>query len=299
MNALFSPSLLFLSPEAWNDEARRDQFLAHLLDHLDWIDKLGVSTIYWSDTMEALLWTDPQLPPWRRDRDWQLNIVPVLSTRFSRRQSIVAVDGGPAPFRILPIQAIDGVRGDILSAFLALAHVVSIADIRWCICLGASEAATVRFLEFQCDCHQPVRPRLVRSGSDWLSYIDFLNLFWPSGDQESAERFRLLVECALVKKHLAGQVRVDFRLTDSFLVSISRERRLRQDIVDSLCARIAATQNEAVHNKGLQDEEIDPRSHTRRFRVTRAARIHYRYSGAAEILLIEYYGQGQHDIGLR
>ena len=159
------------------------------------------------------------------------------------------------PSRLLPVQAIEAVRPDILAGFLTLAHAAGMVGGDPCVCLGASEAATVNFIEFQCACHNAVRPCLVRKGSDWLRQIDFVNLFWPNGDQESAVNFQLVMECSLVARQTRDNVKVSYRLTDSFLRSISREGRLRQDIVDSVCARIIATQTEAMQHKGLQDEK--------------------------------------------
>lgn len=39
MNAVFEPSLLFISDADWADEEKQDAFLQHLLNHLTIIDQ--------------------------------------------------------------------------------------------------------------------------------------------------------------------------------------------------------------------------------------------------------------------
>ena len=136
-----------------------------------------------------------------------------VKSRFSRRQSIVDVPGELLPTRLLPVDALDDVREDILSAFLTLAHAVNGSEGKCCVCLGASEAATVSFLEFHCKCHEAFIACLVRSGKDWLKQVDFIDLYWPAGGLWDPEQFRLLMYCALVEKGLDGRLKVAYNMT--------------------------------------------------------------------------------------
>jgi hypothetical protein len=64
MNALFEPSLLFISEMDWYDEEKQDAFLAHLIGHLDVIDDYDMCKIWWTDELQTILVGNPTMHPW-------------------------------------------------------------------------------------------------------------------------------------------------------------------------------------------------------------------------------------------
>ena len=74
---IFDPSVLFISDEDWKDDLKRDEFLEHLIENIDIIDKYKFTMIYWSDELEEFFWLDPLLP-WRRDRSTRMLFTDVL-----------------------------------------------------------------------------------------------------------------------------------------------------------------------------------------------------------------------------
>ncbi len=67
-----------------------------------------------------------------------------------------------------------------------------------------------------------------------------------------------------------------------------------------MAKRLTLTKVEAVSDEGLSDEPVRGKKGERRFRVSGVCRIHYKYSKIDNnLLLLNYYGEGEHDKGLK
>jgi hypothetical protein len=99
-----------------------------------------------------------------------------------------------------------------------------------------------------------------------------------------------------------GQPKLTFRyafgFTAGFVGSLSKEQQLRSEILGSIVSRLRLTQAQAGRDGGLKDESVKGKAGVRRFRVTRAARIHYRYGYSGRLVFTDYFGEGKHDEGL-
>jgi hypothetical protein len=51
MNAVFEPTLIFVTEADWHDVQKQDVFLELLLCHIDFIDKYDICAIHWTDEL--------------------------------------------------------------------------------------------------------------------------------------------------------------------------------------------------------------------------------------------------------
>jgi hypothetical protein len=84
MNAVFEPSLLFISNENWQDEDKQDLFLKHLINQLEIIDKFDISKIWWTDELQTILIGNPNMHPWFGS-DLRNPIIVAISQMFYNR----------------------------------------------------------------------------------------------------------------------------------------------------------------------------------------------------------------------
>lgn len=124
MKAVFEPEILFISESDWQDPEKRDVFLNHLLETLENINNYKITKVYWTDDLEELLWEHPQLPPWRRDRDWNLQIVPIIYRAFNIAREFIQSDESLSSCLMQPVLNCSCFEGLALSSFLELMHIV-------------------------------------------------------------------------------------------------------------------------------------------------------------------------------
>jgi hypothetical protein len=135
-NTVSDASLLFITLEHWQDEEIRDRFLSLLFGHLREIDRYRLTRLYWTDELEARLWTDPQLPPWRMDRDWNLRIVPIIARLFRANRVLIEGCGEIPGCQVEPAMGWNGALQEAGQCVLSLMHYVIGAGEEVLLCLG-------------------------------------------------------------------------------------------------------------------------------------------------------------------
>jgi len=304
MNTVFDPSILFISEEDWQNPEKRDFFLEHLLAHLENITEHHITQIYWTDELEELLWTHPQLPPWRLDRDWQLKIVPILYDLFAKCRIILEDLEEESLCTMQPPLKTRYDVGEIHDSFLKLMHFLLALEENVYFCVGIdNQLSGDKSYEFHSDTHEFIlRPVLINKPDEWFKEIDILGNYWPSAYNDD-EVAKLKVALEIMARVELGKSATDeflykYELTHTFVRSIIRGRPRAKEILYSMAKRLMLHQKAASSDKGLKDEPLRGQSNVRRFRVTGANRIHYSYSGAKKIEFLNYYREGEHDKGL-
>jgi hypothetical protein len=298
-NCAFDPAMLFISVADWADEAQRDDFLRHLLDHLSFIDRFGLTRILWTDELESCIWSEPQLPPWRMDRDWNLQLVPVIRRMFHQNLELVTGTDGLTPCNLAPELSSRYGRVDIDSSFRRLMHRLLFEGIEVYLCLSRENHGS-EGIECVCDCHEAtLRLTTVATLAAWYGHVDIEAELWPASAFDST-RLGLAVEmvCRVRFARTPEAFRYSADWSTDFVRAVSREVRQRREIVDAIAKRLLLTQAQAARDAGLHDEPVRGQRGLRRFRVSRRRRIHYRYARQGLLRFEDYYDDGRHDRGL-
>jgi hypothetical protein len=294
-----APDLIFISPDVWCDDLGRDTALGLLLDYLDEIEKLRIVSVLWSERMEELLWSDPALPPWRRDRDWRLKLVPIIAAKFQRVVKFLDVSVECEGSGFVPPGSLASVRADIADAFRNLSHQAAFDAGELILCLGEPQDSQPPF-SFQCgSCAVDATVRPIGSPPGLGRNHEIAAQFWLLAEPKSAADIDALLSLAL--RWQADNAIPRYRATyaPSFVESIASAAN-KAAIFEALAKRISKTEDEAKHDHGLHDEPVRSKAKKgiRRFRVSIAERIHYEYPAAQEIRFVDYFPEGRHDEGL-
>lgn len=302
MNGLLEPSVLFISEEEWRNTTKRDAFLEHFLRHLEIISSYSITKIYWTDDLEELLLNHVCSPPWVSDANWRNQFFPILYNKFRPAQLIIDSGLNWNACQSDPVISCPHINAEILERFLEMAHflIEKNEKVYFCVSFDKQKAdcSTYRFF---CNCHDNhLKPIVVSNPNDWFNHIDILSVCWPQNIQD-AFKLRVAIEVVLKNKLFKQSVdlRYDYEPSESFIKDISKETKYRDHILYSLAKRLILTQGEAVSDKGLSDEPVRGKRGERRFRVSAVCRIHYRYSKTGDLILLNYYGEGRHDKGLK
>jgi hypothetical protein len=302
MNGLLEPSVLFISEEEWRNITKRDAFLKHFLKHLEIISSYSITKIYWTDDLEELLINHAYSPPWVSDANWSNQFFPILYNKFNPVKLIIDSELNWNACQSDPIISCPHINAEILERFLELAHFLIDKNEKVYFCINfdkqKSDCSTYRFF---CNCHDNhLEPIVVIKPNDWFNHIDVLSVCWPQ-DIQDAFKLRVAIEVVLKNKLFkqAVDLRYDYEPSESFIKDISKETKYRDHILYSLAKRLTLTQGEAVSDEGLSDEPVRGKRGERRFRVSGVCRIHYRYSKTGDLVLLNYYGEGKHDKGLK
>lgn len=298
MNTVLSLKLLFISEDEWRTECQRDRFLQLLLDHLEVIETCKHTKVCWTDELEALLWTDPQLPPWRLHRDWKLQIVPVLNRLLRQNQVEYEPSSDLSPAVLSPDGQLQPPREDLHRAFLRMMHALIVDSARIYFCCGAGECAS-GLLTFSCTCHTgELRPTLVRDPREWVVHL--VDHLWPKHDADVAVLHRLIAMTVNLLALQTGTAQKQQAVVQRrFVRSVLGSSQRGWELLAAIGKRLTLTQAQASADNSLHDEPVRGSRGIRRFRVSGAARLHYRYGERQTIVLIEYYPEGKHDAGLR
>ena len=295
MKAVFEPEILFISESDWQDSEKRDTFLKHLLDHLENINNYQITRVYWTDDLEELLWEHPQLPPWRQDRDWKLQIVPIIYKAFNTARKFIQTQENLSSCLMQPVLKCSCFEGLALCAFLELMHIVIEREENVYLCLGVNRIREE--FTFFCDCHSfQVNPVVIAKPIEWLDHID-LESYWPSNIDEEG-KFNTALEIAF--KKLGKEPLYEYEFSKSFLRDIIKVQNHRTSIIEWTAKRLTLTKQEAARDSYLQDEELEQKKKEYRFRITQrpsSTRIHYKYVNK-KIKFLRYYDEGEHDDGL-
>lgn len=303
MNSILEPSILFISEEEWRDITKRDAFLEHFLNHLDIISSYSITKIYWTDSLEELLINHIYSPPWVSDANWGNQFFPILYNKFNPVKLIV--DSSELSWTACqsnPALSCSNIKTEILERFLELAHFLIDKNEKAYFCLSFDkQKVNCSTYCFSCNCHHNyLEPTIVLAPNDWFEHIDLLSVCWPQNIQD-AFKLRVAIE-VILKNKLFKQItdlRYDYEPSESFIKDIAKEISYREHILYSLAKRLTLTQGEAVSDEGLSDEPVRGKRGERRFRVSGVCRIHYKYSRTGDLLLLNYYGEGKHDKGLK
>ncbi|MEM9541526.1 MAG: hypothetical protein AAGA60_18785, partial [Cyanobacteria bacterium P01_E01_bin.42] len=197
---------------------------------------------------------------------------------------------------------------EINNKFLELVHILidsSEKNVLFCLGICNHPAPQLGYLFF-CDCHDcTISPRLITHPNEWLAYLNIPETYWPL---HKTDKRIFMIALSLFIQQEYNQKISDFpnkvEYSEQFVDSLVNEVKHREAILDSLARRLSIIQKQATQNKSLKDEPIKGKKRKkgeieRRFRVTGECRIHYKYSSNGTIVLLRYYGEGQHDTGLR
>ena len=303
-NSIFEPSVFFISEEEWMDGEKRDAFLEHFLNHLETISSYSITKVYWTDFLEELLTNHIYSPPWVSDVKWSNQFFPILYNKFNPIKLILDLESSWEPCQSNPSLPSSKFEAEIVERFLELVHLLIDRNEKVYFCLGydAQKTDCLSYC-FSCECHQnQLEPTIIVNPNDWFNHVDILSVCWPKNVRD-AFKLQLAIEIVLNNK-LLKQI-TDFQyiyeFSESFIKDISKEANYREQILFSLAKRLTLTQGEAASDKGLNDEQVKgkkKKDNIRRFRVSKVCRIHYKYSKNGNLLLLNYYGEGQHDDGL-
>ncbi|MEH2423103.1 MAG: hypothetical protein V7K48_19980 [Nostoc sp.] len=295
MKTVFEPGNLFLSESDWYDAEKRDNFLQHLLENLDYINNYKITKIYWTDELEKLLWDSPQLPPWRLNRDWNLPIVQVIYRAFNTTQEFIQNSKNLTSCLVQPSLDCSEIGDLTLLAFLELMHIVIDRSENIYLCLGASRIKNDYF--FSCDCHSfGITPLVIAKPTEWLNHINLASDYWPDSLDE-IEKFQTALN--IMFKKLNSKAIYEYEFSNAFLKDIIKTKTHREQIIEYAAKRLTLNQQEAAKDSYLKDEYL-PQTKEHRFRVTQrpsSTRIHYKYVNK-KFRFLRYYGEGEHDNGL-
>lgn len=299
MNTIFDPSLLFISKENWYNPEKRDDFLEHLQSHLENITDYHVTQIYWTDDLEEMIWNHPQLPPWRKDRDWSLKIVPMIYELFSKCRVILEdIEADTNCSVTPPLREI--CNGEIHEPFIHLLHFIVKLQENVFFAVGTDNRLKndEKYVFESNSANQKSEPVLINNSDDWLKYIDIMECLWPcSMTKHEISKLRTAINI-IAKKELDEAFVYEFDFSKSFLKEIMKENKYRREILYRIAKRLSLHQKAASSDKSLNDEPVKAQKEIRRFRVSASNRIHYRYLKAKNITFLNYYGEGKHDKGL-
>ncbi|MTJ52694.1 hypothetical protein FJR38_08490 [Anabaena sp. UHCC 0253] len=295
MKAVFEPSNLFISEIEWQNQESRDKFLEHLLDNLKNISDYEITKIYWTDELEEILWEHPQLPPWRQDRDWKIQIVPIIYKLFNSVKENLPNHKQLTSCTVQPGFNSQDPSDLILNYFLELIHILIDRNENIYLCLGIK--TNKQEYIFSCKCHDfKVHPTIIENPIQWLNYIDIINTYWPSSVNEIDKLHESLK--ILFKIHNSQPIQ-EYEFSPQFVKDIIKATNHREKILQSIVKRLLLTKQQAAKDMNLQDEYLKPKKEYR-FRVTprpASTRIHYKYA-KNKILFLKYYDEGEHDEGL-
>jgi len=299
MNTVFEPSMLFIPEDMWNDEALQDAFLDHLLNNLERIRDYGITRIYWDDYCQELLWDSPQVPPWRQDKDWNNQLVPIIYRIFNQLQEPIEIENSE-PCSVIPSLNLIPTKNDVFDYFLMMMQQLVIKEESVYLCLGIlnNEHQSIRFHTGEGENEKAIVPILIRQASDWLNHLDITEQLW--NPQISADRFRFAIELTREKHFSDAEILYDFELSRNFMRDIQNVQRGKKQILYSLTKMLTLNISEAGMDGQLQHEYIRQRKEYR-FRVRprpASTRIHYKLENDGSFVFLRYYDEGQHDIGL-
>lgn len=303
MNTVFEPAMVFIPDDEWAVEAKRDQFLEHLLGHLQCVETLATGRLYWTNGLEEHLWNSPHLPPWRRDRDFKIPLVPVVYRTLTQcRDLLDTADCNCECWIDPPIQPVEG-RQSACAAFRQLMHFLLVRQEAVHLCVGLrNRLGDGKARTFSCACHgHSLSLYALEAPDDWLTKLDWVDAYWPrAGKPEELSRLRRALAIAGGWRPGQPEPRFEYEygVTAKFLGNIADEGESRSSILESMVSRLRLTQAQAGRDGGLKDESVKGQARVRRFRVTGAARIHYQYEDSGRLIFTDYFGEGKHDEGL-
>ncbi len=296
----------FISPNDWSNSDSRGRFLQKLLWLLDNLTEFHPSKLAWCVELDELLWSSPQIEPWRLDTVTRNKLTPIIYKRLPALQ---------AYFEISKLQKIFCSEEKVMEccnrtpgAFVLknLAHTVAQVDQQLISIILSSEFSPRPGrgnIVLTCDCHSPLEITTISTKKEWISNYDFINILWPTSRcSDAASRLEKAIQYTLIlsssesdevaQKFLFSPIFTNRFISD--LISIVDERG---PVLEALGRRLTIQTHEATNSSSLEDETIKGGDGMRRMRVNSAARIHYKIT-ATGMVFFRYYGESEHDDGI-
>lgn len=290
---LIDPALLFTSPEAWHDRERRDTFIERFLETFRCLEDYRLGALLISDELEALLYSDSQISPWIKDRDWKNQILPILFRKLQMlKKSVDVTDQEATVTPPLPCHP----RAVVQNAFMRLVHSVLGQPERVGLALCGDNAPLNDGYTWRRGLSSPATSLRWEIAPGRLMRLSDPIKLWPSAKSGEAG-LRHLVDAEIRLTFDVESAVLPYAFESTFIQDVVRHRHHHVEIVWALARRLSLSQQEATNVKGLGDEELRGKDGERRMRCSRERRIHYRYSGG-RLLFQRFFGDGEHDDGL-
>ena len=300
MNTLFEPSLLFISEADWYDEEKQDDFLEHLINHLELIDEYDVCKIWWTDELQTILVGNPNMHPWFQSDLRNPLIVSIHQKFYQRVENVFQFD---TICNISPNLEITYTNQQAHNHFLKLVHTLIDFKEPSFLCVGMQNSLNLaENYTFNCKeltCHDnELIPILINKAKNWWAYIDVVDNFFPMTIKEFDDKFEKGLD--LVRKKLFNEkpYLFDFEFSDKFKKSIVGRTNHQESIFIAIVKKLTLTSLESA-NSDLHDEFIKKKKIAEwRIRATQrpsSTRIHYIVNKENKITFLCYYGEGEHD----
>jgi len=295
MNAVFDPSLIFISDINWQDSSKQNDFLENLLCHLDIIDRYDICEIYFSNELQQDMFQNPGIHPWYGS-DLSNPIISIIHKFFFSRLNIVS--SHPDSCHIIPDFSVKEPNNNVFSNFLSLSHSIIDDNNEFFLCLSKNNKLPPdQKYKFSCDCGYECFPELINTCDDWINSIDVVEKLYPSGKVDFVEKMNEAIVITQ-KKLLKGKASLYIiKFSNQFMKDVLEEINHREKIIESISKRLTLSNNQARLDNQLQDEYISQKKEGR-FRVTNSTRIHYKFEDDGSFLFLKYFGEGRHDDGL-
>lgn len=312
MNALFDPSLLFVSDADWAQAEKQDDFLEHLTKHLQSITEYDLANIWWTEELQTILVETPNMHPWFGS-DLSNQIIAVLHHNFYNR--LEYFEENETICNLAPPLKITYTNANAHEHFLKLAHNLLVFEEAFYFCTGLeNQVLGSENYTFSCECHQSIyTPILINAATDWLPYIDSKFIptildYFPTRVEDFDEQFSKGM--AFIKKQYFPDkpYLFEYEFTKNFQKSIINRTGFQEEIFIAIVKKLISTAQEAA-NSDLHDEFLrktknlilgEPKQDLYRIRVTQrpsSTRIHY-VLDHKKVVFRQYYGEGEHDDGL-
>lgn len=298
MNAVFEPSLLFISDADWWEEEKRDAFLEHLLNHLAVLDEYDNDNIkvLWTDELGSILVSDPHMHPWFQSDLRNPLIANIHQKFYGRTEDCLELD---SPCLADPMLTMNYSKPEALDATLKMIHAQIELEEGFYLCVGLeNQLPSGQFYTFSCDCHIfSLSPKLINKAADWLFEFDPVQLFFPASIEEFDLNFEKALKLVRNQNFPDRAYLYEFEFSKNFKKSIIQRTTLLLEILEAVVKKLILTTDEA--RSELADEYLSNKKEWR-FRVTgrpTSTRIQYQFEGN-KITFLQYYGEGEHDDGL-
>jgi hypothetical protein len=297
MNAVFEPSLLFISDVDWFDELKRDAFLEHLLNHLDIMDEYDICRIWWTDELQTILVGDPNMHPWFGSDLRNPLIVTIHQKFYQRTESCFEHE---STCEIAPPLVVEYANPIANDNFLKLVHALIELEERFYFCIGLSNKLyTDATFAFYCNCHShQLQPTILNTAEDWLNFLNAVDQFFPTSIEEFDSNFTKGLELVKRKEFGGSEYRFGFEFSKAFKKSVIHRTTHRGAIFTAIVKKLTSTSAESA-GSDLHDEFL-AKIKEWRIRITQrpsSTRIHYTLEDK-KVSFLRYYGEGEHDDGL-
>ncbi len=293
--ALLDPGLFLISDEDWNCADRQISFLDQLNKHLEFIDNVGVALVVWCDELDARLWSNPQMPPWKQNRNYDIQMTMILYTFLTKHAHRVDIKGN-ALADALP--SLSCCCDNSLGFFRKLVFTViqNMLSAYFCPSSANLIAADHQFRESLTT--DWVSFPVIRDPLNWPKKISPVQLFWPINRMDR-DRFIKCIEYTSLANDISPKELQKYQLSGRFIGDIVNASR-KEKVVEMIICRLSMNLHAASSDPRLQDELLSD-GVSRRFRVTQrpsSLRIHYRFDEDQKIVFTRFYDEGHHDDGL-